>query len=244
MSETSAEKTVPQEDAADPGTGDGPSILVAVDPPSPAPPTTVIETLALATGWPLMLVNAAPQDSTSAEIDDIGRRLNDSARTFAERGINARATTLVGPPVDVILAEAEAVQAAVIVMVARRHDLDGRPMLDSVTSALLKVVDRPVLVLPSGPGPARPGFVAAVERLLDLIERTDSEPAGADRADALDQLADLREAALGRLPDSESTDRGRLDRRLLDALHQFETDHPSLTAAVNDVAHYLSAMGI
>lgn len=218
-----------------------PSILVAVDPPSTAPPTSVIETLALATGWPLVLVNAAPQDSTAEEIDDIGRRLDDSARTFAEHGIDVRATTLVGPPVDVILAEAEAVRAAVIVVVARRHDLDGRPMLDSVTSALLKVVNRPVLVLPSGPGPARPGFVAAVERLIDLLERTD--PA---RVDEVDGLSEMREAALDRVAESESEseDRERLDQRLLDALHQFETDHPSLTTAINDVAHHLSGLGI
>ena len=218
-----------------------PAILVAVDPPSPAPPTPVIETLALATGWPLVLVNAAPQDSTVDEIAEIERRLDESAQTFAEHGIDTRSTTFVGPPVDVILAEAEAVQAAVIVMVARRHDLDGRPMLDSVTSALLKVAERPVLVLPSGPGPARPGFVAAVERLIDLVERTDTA-----RVDELDSLSQLREAALDRLPEpeSESEERGRLDQRLLDALHQFETDHPSLTTAINDVAHHLSGLGI
>ncbi|MDH4278713.1 MAG: DUF4404 family protein [Acidimicrobiia bacterium] len=218
-----------------------PTILVAVDPPSPAPPTPAIEALALATGWPLVLVNAAPQDSTVDEVAEIERRLDESAQTFAEHGIDARSTTFVGPPVDVILAEAEAVQAAVIVMVARRHDLDGRPMLDSVTSALLKVVDRPVLVLPSGPGPARPGFVAAVERLIDLVERADDA-----RVDELDSLSQLREAALDRLPEpeSESGDRGRLDQRLLDALHQFETDHPSLTTAINDVAHHLSGLGI
>jgi len=228
--------TARQADVSKSGAGDGPSILVAVDPPSPAPPTTVIETLALATGWPLVLVNAAPHDSTSEEIDDIGRRLKSSARTFAEHGIDASTSTLIGPPVDVILAEAEAVRAAVIVMVARRHDLDGRPMLDSVTSALLKVVDRPVLVLPSGPGPARPGFVAAVERLIDLIDRDD--------VDDVDRLTELRDAALDRLPEPPPEDRSRLDRRLLDALHQFETNYPTLTSAVNDVAHYLSAMGI
>lgn len=240
MSDVGKQESSPEElraaDGVGPGTSDGPSILVAVDPPSPAPPTTVIETLALATGWPLVLVNAAPQDSTSEEIGDIEHRLNGSARVFVEHGIEARTTTLVGPPVDVILAEAEAVRAAVIVMVARRHDLGGRPMLDSVTSALLKVVDRPVLVLPSGPGPAHPGFVAAVERLLDLIDRTDG--------DDVDRLTELRDAAIDHLPESSTEDRSRLDRRLLDALHNFETDHPSLTAAVNDVAHYLSAMGI
>jgi nucleotide-binding universal stress UspA family protein len=221
---------------------------VAVDPPSPAPPTTVIETLALATGWPLVLVNASPQGTTAEQLDGVGRRLDDSARTFTERGIDARSITLVGPPVEVILAEAEAVRAAVIVVVARRHDLNGRPMLDSVTSALLKVADRPVLVLPSGASPVRPGFVAAVERLLDLIDRTDTERGDAvsrhtEPADELDQRSELRQAALDRLPAESEPDRSRLDRRLLDALHRFETDHPTLTAAVNDVAHHLSGLG-
>lgn len=221
-----------------------PSILVAVDPPSPAPPTSVIETLALATGWPLTLVNAVAEDSTAEQIDEIGRRLAGSAEAFTERGIDARTVTLVGPPVDVILAEAEAVQAAVIVMVARRHDIDGRPMLDSVTSALLKVVDRPVLVLPSGPGPARPGFVAAVERLVDLIDRTGDQHPDNERSDELERLSELRQVALDRLPVESEPDRSRLDRRLLDALHRFETDHPTLTAAINDVAHHLSGLGI
>lgn len=216
------------------------SILVAVDPPSPAPPTTVIETLALATGWPLVLVNAARQGSTAGELDEIGQRLADSTRTFTDHGIDARAVTLIGPPVDVILAEAEAVRAAMIVMVARRHELDGRPRLDSVTSALLKVADRPVLVLPSGPRPSHPGYVAAVERLIDLIDRDDLE----STAD-VEQLTELRAAAIEHLPEeSSATDRRRLDRRLLDALHQFETDHPSLTAAINDVAYHLSGLGI
>ncbi len=213
---------------------DASSILVAIDPPSPPPPTSVIKTLALATGWPLVLVNAVPQESTADEIDEVGRRLTESAQTFVDDGIDARVATLVGPPVDVILAEAEEWRSAMIVVVARRHDLEGRPRLDSVTSALLKVVDRPVLVLPSGPGPSHPGFVAAVDRLVDLIDRTDE----------VDELSELREAALGRLPDPTETDRSRLDQRLLDALHRFETDHPSLTAAINDVAHHLSGMGI
>lgn len=221
-----------------------PSILVAVDPPSPAPPTSVIETLALATGWPLILVNAVPENSTAEQIDEIDRRLIGSAEAFAEHGIDTRTATLVGPPVDVILAEAEAVQAAVIVMIARRHDLHGRPMLDSVTSALLKVVDRPVLVLPSGPGPARPGFVAAVDRLVDLIDRTGGDQPDSERADEFEQLAELRQAALDRLPAESEPDRSRLDQRLRDALHRFETDHPTLTAAINDVAYHLSGLGI
>ena len=214
--------------------GDSPSILLALDPPSPAPPTSVIKTVALATGWPLVLVNAVPTGSSAEMVEEAGRRLADSAHTFVEQGIDARSSTLVGPPVDVILAEALATRAAMIVMVGRRHDVDGRPLLDSVTSALLKVVDRPVLVIPSGPGLSRPGFVAAVERLVDLI----------DRNDEVDRLGDLREVALERLPEQPERDRRGLDRRLRDALHRFETEHPSLTAAVNDVAYHLSGMGI
>ena len=212
--------------------GELPSIVVAVDPPSPAPPTTVLKTLALATGWPVVLIHAVPPGSSTEAVEDARRRLATSAATFVEDGVYARSSVLVGPPVDVILAEAETDRASLIVMVGRRHDVDGRPLLDSVTSALLKVVDRPVLVIPSGPGPARPGFVAAVDRLVDLIDRED-----------VDRLAELREVALDRLPEHADDDR-RLNRRLRDALHRFETDHPTLTAAINDVSYHLSGMGI
>lgn len=214
--------------------GDTPSILLAVDPAGPPPDSAAINAVALATGWPLVLVNALPYGTSTEALADANQRLAESARTFIEHGVDTRTRTLAGPPVDVIVAEAEAVRAAIIVVGGRRGNADGRPALGSVAASLLKVVDRPVLVLPVGPGPARPGFVAAVERLIHLI----------DRSEEADTLAELRDAAAQLRPEPSEANRNRLDRRLRDTFHQFETDHPSLTAAINDVAYYLSGMGI
>lgn len=214
---------------------DRPSILVAVDPPGSAPESAAIDTLALATGWPLDLVHAAAPDTEPAEVEAIGRVLAEHAEAFSERGIEAEGHVLVGPPVDVVITAAETLGAAMIVVVGHRHDVGRRTVLGSFASALLKVADRPVLVLPAGPAHSQPGFVAAVDRLIELIDRD----VGADG------LSELREAAEAQLeaPSSEAA-RRHLGQRLVDALHRFETDHPNLTAAINDVSYYLSGMGI
>ena len=187
-----------------------------------------------------MLVNAVSPGRDRADVETVERQLAASAAALVERGIEAESRVLAGPPVDVIVATAESVDAGLIVVVGRRHEIDGRIVMGSVTSSLLKVTDRPVLVLPAGAGPSRPGFTAAVERLLDLIDRP------ADGNDPDDESRDeLRRAATARLPPPPTeAARRRLDQRLRDALHRFETDHPSLTQAIDDVAHHLSAMGI
>ena len=46
--------------------------------------------------------------------------------------------------------------------------------------------------------------------------------------------------ATAETPDEEA----RVGARLKQVIREFETDHLSLTHAVNDVAYYLSAMGI
>lgn len=223
-------------DSAGPGTGRT-SILVAVDPPGAVPDSPAIDALAVATDWPVVAVNAVPEGAGQDELDRVERELIAATGDLLGRGIGVECRVLVGPPVDVIMTTAESVGAGIIVVVGRRHDVDGRIVMGSVTASLLKVADRPVLVLPAGPGPSRPGFTAAVERLLDLLER--------DGVEDDEAKEELRQAATARLPapPSETASR-RHYRRLLDALHRFETDHPSLTEAVNDVAHYLSAMGI
>ncbi len=212
-----------------------PSILLAVDPVDPPAQQAAVETLALATGWPLVLLNAVPHGATGETVDVADRRLAEWGETFAGSGLDVRTQVLVGPPVDVIMAEAEAVHAAVIVVGGHREQVNRRPILGSVASALLKVTDRPVLVIPRAPGPTCAGFIAAVERLVDLIDRSD---------DSAHCLADLRDAAVRVPSDPSPINHRRLGRRLRKTLHEFETDHPSLTAAINDVAYHLSGMGI
>jgi len=94
-------------------------------------------------------------------------------------------------------------------------------------------------------------YRAAVGRLVEAIDRDgDGQPTEELRRAALDELA--RPAVPGgeameigtRVADEEDGDRRNPAEFLLDALHRFETDHPLLTKAVNDVSHYLSGMGI
>ncbi len=220
--------------------GGPPSIVVAVDPPDSVPDSLALDTLALATGWPVVLVNAMANGTDRHGLERVERELAGAASRFRQRGIEAEARAVIGPPVDVIVSAAEASRAGYIVVVGRRHHVDGRVSLGSVTSTLLKVVDRPVLVLPAGPGPDQPGFTAAIERLIELLDRLPDDDSGSG-----ENRAELRRAVAAQLPPSSSeADRRRLNRRLLDHLHRFETEHPSLTQAINDVAYFLSGMGI
>ena len=93
-------------------------------------------------------------------------------------------------------------------------------------------------------------YRAAVGRLVEVIDSNGEN----------ESTEDLRRAAVGELERQAGSDGQAMmartaatdedeERRnpaeyLVDALHRFETDHPLLTKAVNDVSHYLSGMGI
>ena len=218
-----------------------PSILVAVDLDAPAPEPGPILTIALAAGWAVDLVNAVPLGATAHEVAEAEAELGHRAAALADHGVPVGAHVMIGPPIDVILAAAEAFRATMVVVAHHRgddhHDTGGgRPGMGSVTASLLNVTDRPVIVLPAGPGRSDPGFAGAVDRLITLIDRQgeEAEPLVELRAAAEQQLADLDAPAA----------RPRPHQRLLDALHRFETEHPTLTAAINDVSYHLSGMGV
>ncbi|MGH1488931.1 MAG: DUF4404 family protein [Acidimicrobiales bacterium] len=226
------------------------SILVAVDPPSSLPDLTPVLALALAGGFKLDLVHAvgtttpivaAPEveleaDAAKTTLERQAESLADSATgSGADSAVDLETHVLIGPPVDVILATAQMLNSAMIVVVGHKHDVGSRTVLGSFTSALLKVADRPVLVLPAGAVAAQPGFVGAVDRLIELI----------DREEKATELAELRNAASAQLQEPASEQRSKhLGSRLIDALHKLETSHPTLTSAINDVSHHLSGMGI
>ena len=141
-----------------------------------------------------------------------------------------------GPVIDTILSKADELGAAMIVIVATQRRRASRPTLGSVSGALLKVAHRPVLVLPTSvPADAAAGFSAALDRLIGVIDGDDSPT----------ELSDLRRAAEEQLddPGSEAVQE-RLVDRLRQSIETFETDHPAITRAVNDVAYYLSGLGI
>lgn len=77
----------------------------------------------------------------------------------------------------------------------------------------------------------RPGYDEAIDRLVDALEEPDLDP---------NQVADLRRSVLGARKNRTTEHHNRL----LEALEQFETDHPKFTKLVNDVAYYLSGSGI
>ncbi len=233
------------------------SILVAVDPPTALPDLTPVLALALGVSWKIDLVHAVPAQpqSTSGAIvpvrDQFERdrsaldaqpgvteariALAAQAEQLADGVVDVEAHVLVGPPVDVVLTSAQMLNSALIVVVGHRRQTEDRTLLGSFTSALLKVTDRPVLVLPAGAAGTQPGFVAAVDRLIELIDR-DERP---------NELVGLREAATAQLQQPASEERSRhLGQRLVDALHRAETSHPNLTRAINDVSYHLSGMGI
>ena len=79
------------------------------------------------------------------------------------------------------------------------------------------------------------GYRGSVQRLVEALDNHDGD----------EDVYELRRAALSelqdRLPNAIDT---RPGHRLREALYKFETNHPVLTSAVNDVSNYLSSMGI
>jgi nucleotide-binding universal stress UspA family protein len=242
------------------------SIVVALDTPSPKVDLGPVCELAKATGWKVHLLHAAAPEPAfvghaetnetydefrhDQELSDEFTQLAEQAAIFAAHGVDAEAHVIVGPVVEVIIDNATAWDAQMIVAVGHKHRVEQRVVLGSVASTLLKLSPLPVLVLPApeiadrraadqraaDPGATgqQVGFTAAVDRLVELLER-----------DPAPDLEPLREAAEAQQETSENTDEATsAASRLRDVIHRFETDHPSITQAVNDVAYYLSAMGI
>lgn len=218
------------------------SILIALTLPVDVASLEPVLALAEATGAPVHLLHAVRPDApditeaTAAASD----RLNRLATDLRHRGLHVDTGATVGPAVDVILATSDAFDATLIAIVGDVHHIDNRPLLGSVTSTLLRVAYRPVLVLPALPMPMhRDDLPVAVDRLIDVIDREATTLVTANG------VPELRAAASAHLAEPDAEDR-RLDlrQRLTDTLEHFETDHPSLTRAINDVAYYLSGMGI
>ncbi len=155
---------------------------------------------------------------------------------IAAHGVSTESTIVAGPTIETILDRADEIDAKLIAIVGRHHHLGHRLLLGSAGQALLKSSHLPVLVSPAQKSKAAgSGKLAAVDQLIHLI----------DRAAVDGELTDLRSAAEAHLDDPASPDnRQSLGDRLRDPISHFESDHVSLTRAINDVAYYLSGMGI
>ena len=225
------------------------SLLVALDLTTTLADLGPVLRLARATQWPVYLLHAAAPEPSflgydapggvyddrrrSTELNNERANLADLRTYFTNEGLEAESHIVVGPTIEVILSHAETWDAAMIVVVGRSHSVVHRMVLGSVAATLLKVATRPVLVLPAS-NEDNTGFSAAVDRLISVIDRDDDA-----------ELADLRDAAESQLAEPESTEQQVvLGGRLCEALSRFETDHPSLTRAINDVGYYLSGTGV
>ncbi len=234
------------------------TILAAIELPASAAALGPVADLARAAGWNIRVVHVAAPDPVFVGFDetggayDIDRREDHLEREAGElaalgaelaaTGLDVETELLKGPTIETLIADAEAHHAAMIVLTDHRHRLMHRVVFGSVASGLLKASPIPVLVLPPVTDePADTGLPTAVTRLIDVIDTQEPTP----------ELSSLRvdaEAALGgsapSSAEAEDEDEDGLINRLRDTVHHFETDHPSLVRALNDVSYYLSGSGL
>jgi len=78
---------------------------------------------------------------------------------------------------------------------------------------------------------SRPGYDQAVDRLVAILD---------EATDEQHRLAEIRREAHGVKRGDSPEQRGRLAA----AIERFETDHPTLSKAIGDVAYYLSGSGV
>lgn len=225
-----------------------PSILVAIDLPIDPSQLNPATEIARAADWSIHLLHVmgphvTPPLDSALEPSILGEESNQVealAIQLRESGLKVTAHTIAGPTVEVILEQAAAQRSKLIAIVGHKHHLAHRITLGSVESTLLKVAGCPVLVLPSLDDKTTPvippdGLGTATDRLIEILERTKTDG----------EFEDLRSAALAQRGEPESEEkRQKLSSRLQESVGRFETDHPSITRAVNDVAYYLSGLGI
>lgn len=224
-----------------------PSILIGFDEQTSMDELDPVVEMVKATGWKVHLLYVTAPDLADVEgvgdgseaSDEPAERLAACVDRLLDDGIDAEPHVIDGPVIETILGCADEWQAETIVVVGRTHPVGDRAALGSTASALLRIADRPVLVIPAVAVAdrgllAEQGYRSSLEQLVELLERTGAE-----------NRAELRAALDEGLSEPVAPDRQpHLGRRLKKALEQFETDHPSLIRVVNDVSYYLSGMGI
>ncbi len=232
-------------------------ILVAVDLPVDETQLSPLLLLGRQANWRVHLLHApAPEPDFvgyagpdqererqryQTELTQLHQQLIETARLFDHAGMETVVHLTAGPVVDTILATAAQTNAELIAIIGHKHNVAHRLLLGSVASTILKAANQPVLVLPASAVPEdHPGVETAVDRLLEVIDR----PEPGLGSDLGNELLNLREAAAELRDEEEGESQETRRTTLLDLLHRFETDHPSLTRAINDVAYYLSGTGI
>jgi nucleotide-binding universal stress UspA family protein len=179
----------------------------------------------------------------AADLERLADELEAVAGVLRDQGVVAQGELVSGPTVATIVERSTAPDVAMIVIAGRRHNVVHRVMLGSVVSSVLKHTELPVVVVPP---PAKPdtgrGFAAALDQLVEAAEREEAARADStgDRA-----LIDLRDAAEAQISDEATADTNSDGfAALKQAINNFETDHPGLIRAINDVSYYLSTQGV
>lgn len=186
------------------------NILVGIDFGIKPEDLDPVATLAKDSGWDVHLLHVAVPEAAFgySDVGGLGqtevresqsdvwtKRLDDLGESLRENGVSTTSHVLTGSIVETIIRLSEELDAGLIAIIGKHHNVVSRVLLGSVAADLIKKSERPVLVFP--PAEDEPAI-------------TESEEYG----------------------------------RLREALRDFETNHPQVTSALNDVAYYLSGMGI
>ncbi len=89
------------------------------------------------------------RDETAAEYRQEHRLVQEAAGAMRDAGIEARALMVQGPPAKVIVGEADKLDADLIILGSHGFGAVFKMLLGSVSSAVLKKADRPVLIVPA-----------------------------------------------------------------------------------------------
>jgi len=89
------------------------------------------------------------RDNVAAELREDHRMLQDFAANIKSKGINAEALMVQGPAHDVILYEANKLNADLIIMGSHGHGAVFDLLVGSVSKEVLKRAERPVLLVPT-----------------------------------------------------------------------------------------------
>lgn len=89
------------------------------------------------------------RDETAAEYREEHRLLQEAAGAMRDAGIDAKGLMLKGAPAKAILAEADKLDADLIIMGSHGLGAVFKMLLGSVSSAVLKKSGRPVLIVPA-----------------------------------------------------------------------------------------------
>lgn len=90
------------------------------------------------------------RDERALELTDEHRQLRELAATFATDGLEIVPLLIMGATVETIVAEAERIGAATIVVGSHGHSKLHKVLLGSVSEGVLRHAGRPVVVVPVG----------------------------------------------------------------------------------------------